>query len=116
MRGSLPKENVWEAGKLILKGQDCDRLGRKPPTTITSNISKDFPFSTGVREILRGYFTKLRTQLPINSLTTANFFYSAASMTLKGNVRPGPSKAKISVALRAVISHHLRSHHIHSVS
>lgn len=54
MTSSLPKKKVWETSKLILRGQNTDRLGRKPPTTIMSNISRDFPFSTGVAETLRG--------------------------------------------------------------
>lgn len=104
--------------KLILRGHNSDSLGRKSPATITSNISREFPLQNGVWEILNAqpWFHK-----PL--LTNSNWFpshyksfYSGASVTLKGAVRRRPRKAEISLAPRAVMSHHAGSRDVHSLS
>lgn len=82
------------------------------------NISGEFPFSTGVWAILRASgvisqnCTKSFQSIP---WPQHNFLQWASSMTPKSTVSPGPRKAKISVAVRAVISYHIGSHSIHSV-
>lgn len=111
----LPKrKKCLRTSKLIFRGQTFDRLGRKFPTTIISNILTQFPFSAGVAQG-ENVIPQSWTQIPNYSLV-ATKLHNAASMSLKCTVRFCPRKARVSAALRAVISYHLESHNIHSLS